>query len=143
MEIKDKAKTAIEKIDRHLHRALCDAEASEPLRAIVQLKPEAGAPPAPEPLDPADFPDRVAYRRAAIEQQARVVEGGVGGVKKKLEAMGLTVKGGQTSPTVVVEGTAEKLLDSLELEGVSSASLDRKVEMERPTKATGGGPAGG
>jgi hypothetical protein len=139
MDLKDKAKQVIGKVDEHLHRALCDAAEGEQVRAIVTLRAEGGETPGPEPLVPSDYPDRVAYRKALIEQRAAVLDRDVGGVKKKLEALGLTVKGGQTSPTVVVEGEAGKLLESLDLEGVGHASLDRKIELERPTEATGGG----
>lgn len=141
MDLKEKAKKAIDKIDDHLHETLRQAGESELVRAIVTLRPEGDAPPEPAPLDPADFPDRVAYRKAQIDQRAESLDRSVGGVKKKLEALGLKVQGGQTSPTVVVEGEAGKMLDSLDLEGVGSASLDRKIELGRPVK--GGGGEGG
>lgn len=139
MDLKDKARKVIEKVDEHLHEKLRCAEESELVRAIVRLKPEGvSAAAEPVPLDPKDYPDRVAYRQAMIDQRAEHLERDVGGVKRKLEALGLKVQGGQTSPTVVVEGEAGKVLDSLDLEGVEGASLDREIEMERPVKATGG-----
>jgi len=138
MDLKEKARKAIEKVDEHLHKALQEAGESEWVRAIVQLKSEGEAPPEPPPPDPADYPDRVAYRKALIAQRAESLERSIGGVKRKLEGLGLKVQGGQTSETVVVQGEAGKVLDSLDLEGVGSASLDRKIELGRPTKATGG-----
>jgi hypothetical protein len=138
--------TPFDKADPKLRQALEEAMGESPkrtpadvLRTIMVLRSEAsrggGEAPAPRPLDPADYPSRIEYRKALIEQRQQVVRRDVGDVKRKLEGLALKVKGGLTSPTVVVEGPARRILDSLQLEGVEHASLDREIALERPTKA--------
>jgi len=139
-------KSAYDKADPELRRALEEALGESPergpddvLRILVLLRPEAGgqgdgeAP--PRPLDPSDYPSRIDYRKALIEQRQQVVQRDVGDVKRKLEELALKVKGGLTSPTVVVEGPARRILEALRLAGVEHASLDRVIALERPTKA--------
>lgn len=140
-------KVALEKADPKLRQALEKAlgesatrSPDDVLRAIFLLRPpgrrgeEDEAPP-PEPLSPGDFPSRIDYRKALIAQRQQMVQRDVGDVKRKLEELALTVKGGLISPTVVVEGTARSIFESLQLEGVEHASLDREISLERPTKA--------
>lgn len=139
-------KIPFDKADPKLRQALEEALGESPqrtpedvLRTIMVLRPEASrggsAEPAPRPANPADYPSRVEYRKALIEQRQQIVQADVGDVKRKLEGLALKVKGGLTSPTVVVEGTARHILDSLQLEGVEHASLDREIALDRPTKA--------
>jgi hypothetical protein len=122
------------KADPHLRRALDEAPPQRRLRAVMVLGGEApagglglrGGARAAAPPDPADYPDRTAWRAAMIEHRRGALGGELAAVKRALAELGLEVKGGATSAAVVVEGAAEKLRAALAHPAVRHASLDRE-----------------
>jgi len=80
-------------------------------------------------LRPDQFPSRAAWREALIERRKAQVAHDIGSTLQALRDLSFKVGGGTTSRTVVVEGTAQNILASLELPGVRHASLDRPIQL--------------
>jgi hypothetical protein len=125
------------KADPHLRRALDEAPPERRLRAVMVLGEDeaaggpgmrrgAGGGAGAAPPEPADYPDRTAWREAMIEHRRGGLGGELAAVKRALAELGLEVKGGATSAAVVVEGAAEQLRAALAHPGVRLASLDRE-----------------
>jgi hypothetical protein len=129
------SKTHLEKIDPKLQEVLEKAKGDEIVTCLMLLGPEledAKQRSASEELNPAQFPSRKAYREKAISQRKDELAHNIGITLQKLRDLSLNPRGGNISPTVVVEGMARQILAALELPGVRHASLDRPIELIRP-----------
>ena len=123
----------IAKIDSLLRDALADAPDDAILRAVMVLGPDEGSEGASEPdLHPSAFPSRVAWRQALIARREQQLARETGRTVDALRDLCLRPCGGTIGRTVVVEGTAQHILTSLELPGVLHASLDRPIAVTHP-----------
>jgi len=121
----------IEKADPLLQEALKRATGDEILRTVMVLSPER-EPQSDRAPEPHQFSTRAAYRQALIQHREHQLAHALGSIMRALAALSLTVHGGRMSPTVVVEGAARKILQSLECPGVRHASLDRPLQLIAP-----------
>lgn len=129
----------LEKIDPKLQATLENAVGDEILTCLLLLGPELEDTKrslASKELDPAQFPSRKAYREKLISQRKDELAQNIGVTLQELQALSLKPRGGNISPTVVVEGTARQILSALELPGVRHASLDQSIELIKPTNRT-------
>ncbi len=129
------AKIHAAKIDKRLRETLLEAEGNEVVRAVMvlgQLNDERHSEPAPP--EPTQFSSRTDYRRALIESRQVEVGKIIGKTRQKLSELSLNPRGGKVGQTVVVEGSAERILASLELPGVRHASLDQRVGLVTPDR---------
>jgi len=117
------------KVDPELWRALTEASGDEILRTVMVLGNGNLAAETPS-IDPSGFSNRTDYQRALRTQQQERVSGAVRPVQKQLEQLDLKTHGGEFSRSVVVEGTAQKILASLQLPGVQHASLDQTLTLD-------------
>jgi hypothetical protein len=126
----------LQKADPVLREALKQAKGDERLRAVMVLASGEGKSPdgTDESIRPGQFPSRSGYRKALIAQREQQLMADLGATMSALEALSLNVRGGKTSPTVVVEGLAREILSSLELPGVRHASLDQPLELIAPRR---------
>ncbi len=122
---------AIQKADSMLKEFLLEAEGHEPVRAIMLLGDEETASGETE-FSPKDFSTRAQYQQALVRQRQATLERTLGSIRRALEELQLTTRGGALSRSLVVEGTAEQILRSLELPSVRHASLDRPIKLVRP-----------
>ncbi|ACK73672.1 putative signal transduction protein with Nacht domain protein [Gloeothece citriformis PCC 7424] len=121
----------VEKIDPQLCYILLHSQGDERLRVVMSLAEEKGETLTNQSLTPSQFPSRQAYREALIAQKKQqLAEGTVGQTIEDLKNLSLSVHGGTTSSVVVVEGTAEQILKSLNFSGVHSATLDQIIRVE-------------
>jgi hypothetical protein len=118
------------KVDPELWRALTEATGDEILRTVMVLGNGANLATETPSIDPSSFANRMDYQRALRSQQQERVSGAVRPVQKQLEQLDLKTHGGEFSRSVVVEGTAQKILASLQLPGVQHASLDRTLTLD-------------
>ena len=110
------------KIDSALKAALESASGDEPLRAVMILGDEG-----PELFDiqaPKEAQTREAIRIQMINSRKIQICERLSEIKKELEHLTLSIRGGILGTTVVAEGTAQAILSSLDLTGVKHASLD-------------------
>jgi hypothetical protein len=127
-----------QKADATLQHALDRAHDDQVLTAILLLEhpDHGGSPPLPSDIvDPSQFPDRVAYRKALIELRQKQMASDNAETLGQLETFQLSPRGGLISHAVVVEGTAANLLHALDLPGVSRAILDQPVSLVRPYRS--------
>ena len=124
----------IRKINLRLRAAIEDAKGHETLRAVMVLASSApgSSPEDDDPPTPAAFGSREAYRWALIDHRRREIQGHVGPTLERLQSLSLKPMGGSLGHTVVVEGSARHLLQSLDLPGVVRASLDRSTDLIGP-----------
>ncbi|MGI8502541.1 MAG: NACHT domain-containing protein, partial [Hassallia sp.] len=121
----------IAKIDPLLEEVLTHARGNEEIRAIItlgaenQIKKDASNP----PLDPNEFSSYEAYRQALIERRKNQLAEVVGDTVQALQNLSLKPIGGTLSRVVVVEGSANAILRSLELPGVNHVSLDQLIAL--------------
>ena len=115
----------LDKIDPQLQEKLAYAPENEILRVIVRLSGENQSNINSQSITPADFPNRTEYRKALIAQRQQQLVGDIGATKKAIENLDLKTYGGINTKTLVVEGTVNQILHSLELSGIDSATLDR------------------
>lgn len=78
-------------------------------------------------LDPAEYPDRQAYRRAAAEAHQKLIHEEIGDTLAALRKMRLKLDGGRMSQTVVVKGPAKRILKAMELPGVREVDIDGPI----------------
>lgn len=133
----------IEKMDPLLLDALRRAQGDEVIRAVMVLGPESGdtkREDVSQALNPARFPSHEVYRRALIAKRKNQLVLRLCDTLRALSELSLTPRGGTTSRAVVVEGTAHQILTSLELPGVSHASLDRPIGLIEPHRGGQGKP---
>ena len=122
----------IRKADPPLQEALERATGSEVLRAVMLLSPVDGSgnpDEVGEPLHPVMFPSYKEYRRALIDRLQHQTAQDIGETLQELERLSLTPIGGEISWTVIVQGPARRILQSLELPGVRYANLDRSIQL--------------
>jgi hypothetical protein len=130
----DLSKTDITKIDKQLQDRLRQSRGDEVLRVAIILVPD----PRFEKnlnlphLDPSQFPSRTDYRKALIEQQQIYLEANLANIIQELRKLSLNINGGMTSRVIIAEGTAQQILNSLELPEVYHASLDREIKIIPP-----------
>jgi hypothetical protein len=117
------------KADGLLRDALRQAQGSERLRAIVQLDAGMGSGPSAY-SDPAQFGTRAAWQKARVAELKGRVAAATQLTRQALADLQVVVLGGELSNTIVIEGTADQIASSLELPGVTAASLDRAVSVE-------------
>jgi hypothetical protein len=118
----------VRKIDPELYKALKQAKGHEPLRTIMVLATGLSKSANQIPQS-ADFSDRTAYRKALIDTQKQLINEQLSVVKQALNDYSLSVKGGDISQAVVVEGSAGNILSSLDLPAVKYASLDKELSI--------------
>ncbi|MBD2603113.1 NACHT domain-containing protein [Scytonema hofmannii FACHB-248] len=127
----DLNESQIAKIDPLLEEVLTYARGNEEIRAIItlgadnQIKKDASNP----PLDPNEFPSYQAYRQALIERRKNQLAEAVGDTVQALQNLSLKPIGGTLSRVVVVEGSANAILSSLDLPGVNHVSLDQLIAL--------------
>jgi hypothetical protein len=120
----------IRKSDPILLDRLMHAKEGEVLRVAMTLNAESsesGQTLTLPTLDPAQFPSRVDYRQALIQQQQARLTMALGSTMQELQDLLLKTYGGNTSRVIVAEGTAEQIIKSLELAGVHHASFDQSI----------------
>jgi len=126
-----------QKVDKSLEKALRDANGDEKLRVIVELAAEINSKEASDEqlkLDQSQFSSWQDYRRALIEQMESKNESELEIALAELKHLDLNTSGGKYSRTVLVEGVAQKILDSLELPSVVRASMDKMIEIDEPQR---------
>jgi GTPase SAR1 family protein len=122
----------LRKIDPSLYDQLIHAKEQEILRVAMTLNAEpseVGKTMALPNLDPAQFPSRMDYRQALIQQQQAKLAKALSGTIQDLQNLSLKTYGGNTSRVIIAEGTAEQIMKSLELTGVHHASFDQLIEI--------------
>jgi NACHT domain len=120
----------IRKSDPILLDRLMHAKEGEVLRVAMTLNAESsesGQTLTLPTLDPAQFPSRVDYRQALIQQQQARLTMALGSTMQELQDLSLKTYGGHTSRVIVAEGTAKQIIKSLELSGVYHASFDQVI----------------
>ncbi len=121
----------IAKIDPLLEEVLMGARGDEVIRTIVSLgaenkiKKDASHP----PLEPKQFSSNEAYRQALIDRRKSQVTEEVGGTIQALQNLSLKTLGEGLSRVVVVEGSADAIVRSLELPGVNHVTLDQLIAL--------------
>ncbi|MEM9276708.1 MAG: NACHT domain-containing protein [Cyanobacteria bacterium P01_F01_bin.143] len=115
----------LDKIDPFLQDKLANAPENEILRVIMRLSGENKSNLDLNSISPADFPNRIEYRKALISARQKQLAGDIGATKQALENLALKTYGGENTRSLVVEGTVNQILHSLELSGIESANLDR------------------
>ena len=115
----------LDKIDPQLQEKLAYAPENEILRVIVRLSGENKSNINSKSINLADSPNRTEYRKALIAQRQQQLSGDIGETKRAIENLALKTYGGINTKTLVVEGTANQILHSLELSGIESATLDQ------------------
>jgi hypothetical protein len=126
------AQRHISKIDPLLREALQHADGDEVFRAVMVLgtdQEDRGE----KKLAPAQFRSRSAYRGAMIDRRQRQLNDDIGGTLRALQALSLFPRGGTISRTIVIEGPARQILNSLELPGIRHATLDQPLELIKPS----------
>nr|MDJ0661407.1 NACHT domain-containing protein [Crocosphaera sp.] len=119
------------KADPLLQEILDHSSTDEVLQVVMILDDDKTNLSPTETLKPSQFPSRVEYRKALIEQRKQQLETGtVGQTIAELKNLDLTIHGGKGSRFLVVEGTAEEILKSLSLSGVKSATFDQIIRIE-------------
>lgn len=113
------------KIDPLLQDKLANAPENEILRVVMRLSGENKSDIDLNSISPADFPNRIEYRKALIAARQQQLAGDIGATKQALENLALKTYGGENTRSLVVEGTVNQILQSLELSGIESANLDR------------------
>lgn len=117
------SETHLAKIDFLLRDALENADGNEILRCVMLLgTEEAEHQVVDQDLDPSQFSSRQAYRQALITQRQEVLARQLGQTLQILQALSLVPRGGQISPTVVVEGSAGQIWAALALPDVRHAT---------------------
>ncbi len=120
----------IAKIDLPLRDALADAPDGTILRAIMVLGTDTESERRDERLpQPSQYSSRVAWRQALIEERQHQLVREIGRTIDALRELCLKPRGGTTGHTVVVEGSAQQLLRSLDLPGVQHVSLDQPIAL--------------
>lgn len=66
-----------------------------------------------------------------IDRRQRRLNDDIGDTLRALKALSLLPRGGTISRTVVIEGPARQILNSLELPGIRHTTLDQPVELIR------------
>jgi large subunit ribosomal protein L9 len=118
------------KSDPLLREALESAKGDEELRVVALLGSETKTTTkSANDFDPTQFSSRTAYRAALLEQRQRELNDEQKETLESLQHLDLHTKGGKASKTVVLAGNASQILASLELPGISHASLDRPIEL--------------
>ncbi len=123
----------LRKTDPILLDRLMHAKAGEVLRVAMTLNAEALEAEKTltlPTLDPGQFPSRVDYRQALIQQQQARLETNLGATIQDLQDLSLKTYGGTTSRVIIIEGTAEQIIKSLDLTGVHHASFDQSIRIE-------------
>ncbi|MFN6558680.1 MAG: NACHT domain-containing protein [Nostoc sp. ChiSLP01] len=122
----------IAKIDPLLEQVLIQAKGDEVIRAIMSLGDENRiSSTLINPLEPQQFISSEAYRRALIEQRESQIAEILGDTIQALKELRLTILGDRLNRIVVVEGTANAILDSLNLTGVNNVTLDRLIALPK------------
>jgi len=124
----------ITKIDPDFLDKLLHAKTDEVLRVAMTLEPDpkSGQNLNLPLLEPSQFPSRSAYRKALIEQQQTHLAATLSTTIQELQQLSLKIYGGTTSRVILVEGTAQQILKSLELPRVNHASFDQVIKIQPP-----------
>ncbi|MEM9542683.1 MAG: NACHT domain-containing protein, partial [Cyanobacteria bacterium P01_E01_bin.42] len=117
----------LEKLDPLTEEVLMQARGEEELIAIASL--EMKTPPEKEPFHPKDFPSYQDYRRALIDYRKREYAEALGETIRQLKQLPVQFRGGELSRVAIVQGTAQEMLQVLELPGVRQMTLDRLVAL--------------
>lgn len=121
----------VEKMAPLLHNVLKYANGDEVLRAILFITSESRDAEEDhvdnQELDPAQFPSRETYRQALIAQRQSQFDKELNHILQALQDLSLTSRANIISRSVVVEGSAYKILASLNLPDVCYATLDQPL----------------
>ncbi len=127
----------IDKIDPLLQDKLANAPEDEVLWVIIGLETnEQDDEVNLSPISPADFENRIEYRKALIALRQQELARDIGETKKAIENLVLEVHGGINIPSVVVKGTVNQIFRCLQLSGIKSASLDRNITIDPNPNST-------
>jgi hypothetical protein len=119
------------KVNAALRAVLEQSGGADPVAAVLILR--APAVTLPDALDPADFPDRTAYREAVIARERQLSRELLGPVIDSLAKFGLHPRGGDLH-AVAVNGPVRQLLAALDLPEVSHALADEVLELPHPKR---------
>ncbi|MHC5934350.1 NACHT domain-containing protein [Nostoc sp.] len=124
-------KSQIAKIDPLLQEVLMGAKGNEVIRAIMSLGDEnqIRLNASNSSLKPQQFTSSEAYRQALIDQRKSQLSEVLGDTIEELQQLSLKPVGGGLSRVVVVEGSADAILRSLALSGVSHVTLDQLIAL--------------
>lgn len=118
------------KLTENLKAKLQDSSASEKIRIIGQIEPPVDS----EPSGPLEQPSsREAYRKHMIDAQARVRSSNTA-VLDQVRALGLQPGGGVSTGSFYVEASPSDIEHLTEIDGISSLSLDKHIELIRPVR---------
>lgn len=120
-----------EKISPDLAVKLEDASPSDKLRVIGVIAQSSPAGPAPTP---AKGGDRVSFRARMIQTQQGVHTSN-SAVLSKVKELGLAPAGGVATGTFVVDASPGDVLRLSRLDGITSLSLDKRLDLIRPKKS--------
>lgn len=121
----------IAKIDPLLEQVLTSARGDEVIRAIMslgvenQMRTNASI----LPLEPKQFPSYEVYRQALVDRRKSQLASVVGDTIQSLQNLSLKTSGVGLSPVVVVEGSADAIVRSLELPEVNRVRLDQLIAL--------------
>lgn len=118
----------VAKIDPLLEEALRKAKGNELIRAVMILEPQITTV-TKSSLNQNQFPSYQAYRLALIDRRKSQLADELGDTIQALQNLCLKTLGGTLSRVVVVEGSADAIVRSLELPGVKHVTLDRLIAL--------------
>ena len=122
------------KADNELRTFLRTAESDDPVRVVLILgegDDTSGKNSAVE-VRPSDFNSKADYRNALIDRRKASLRDSVGDTVNSLRQLSLKLTGGEIVRAIVAEGSAGQIAGALKLPGVSSAMLDRTIDLVRP-----------
>lgn len=122
-----------EKVDSDLATVLRESEPEDVVRIVAVIRPSASAaaPPTDESLERSQ--SRRAFREALIRSQAGVRAANAQ-VLQHVRELGLEPRGGEQTGVFFVEATKEDVERLVALDDIASLSLDKEIQLERPSK---------
>lgn len=83
-------------------------------------------------IKPWKFSSRAEYRQALIEHRKEQLATGVAGETiKQLKELSLVICGGEINSFLIVEGTAEKVMQAVYIPGIKLICLDQDIHVEK------------
>ncbi len=117
----------VAKTDPFLEDTLKRAREDESIRAVIIVEPDAPPDSGDREPHPSEYPSRRAWREALIERRESRLADEIEGTIEELRKLSLKPRGGKMGRAVVVEGSARDIAASLELPGITHATLDRRI----------------
>ena len=110
----NKVSTKKMKIDPLLEDALSNPDRDKVLTVTIIFDLRSENEEIKQQPKPCEFESRSAWREALIEQRQAQISSAISDQIKKLKSFSLIVRGGVTTPVLVVEGTVANILKALE-----------------------------